>query len=63
MQGFLAEAYAEQYVIHTVCHSWGLRPVVTLRASSETMTSLRAGKKKKRLTKQTWHPELKVQNH
>lgn len=33
MQYFLAKAYAEQYVIHTVCHSWGLLSVVTLRAA------------------------------
>lgn len=61
MQCLLAKAYAEQYVIHTVCHSWGLLPVVTLRARSETMKSL--WEEKKRLTKETWYSDLKVQNH
>jgi len=62
MQCLLAKAYAEQYVIHTVCHSWGLLPVVTLRARSETMESLWE-EKKKRLTEQTRYSDLKVQNH
>lgn len=45
MQYFLARAYARQYVIHTVCHSWGLLSTVTLRASSETRKSLWEEKK------------------